>query len=137
MKWAVLIVRVLVAGMFLFASVSYFGKWMEQPLPEQQDARAFAQGLGSTAGSSNIKYMDVVKALELAGGLLLLSGRFAPLGLTLLVPVTVNIALWDIFLVDLKGPPMGLIFLALELFLLYAYRKYFVNVFTTMAVPAV
>jgi putative oxidoreductase len=136
MKWAVLIVRILVGGMFVFASVSYFGKFMEQPTPPTEHAQAFGKGLSATAGSSGFKYMDVVKVLELVGGLLVLSGRLAPLGLTLLVPVTVNIALWDIFLVGLgNGPPVGLVLLALEVFLLVAYRQYFAWVFTTSAQP--
>jgi hypothetical protein len=135
MAWAVLIVRVLVGGMFVFASVAYFGKFMEQSPPTQENAQAFGKGLSATAGTSSFKYMDVIKVLELTGGLLVLSGRLAPIGLTLLVPVTVNIALWDIFLVGLSGPPVGLILLGLEIFLLVAYRRYFAPVFTTSATP--
>lgn len=135
MRWAVLIVRVLVGGMFVFASVAYFGKFMEQKPPESEHALAFMKGLFSTAGSSAIKYMDVIKVLELTGGLLVLIGRLAPLGLTLLVPVTVNIALWEIFLAGLPMPPVGLILLGLEIFLLLAYRRYFASVFTTSATP--
>jgi len=44
-------------------------------------------------------YLDVVKVLEVTGGLLLLSGRFTNLALTLVGPVVVNIALYHFFLV--------------------------------------
>jgi uncharacterized membrane protein YphA (DoxX/SURF4 family) len=44
-------------------------------------------------------YLTVVKVLEVTGGLLLLSGRFTNLALTLLGPVVVNIALYHFFLV--------------------------------------
>ena len=44
-------------------------------------------------------YLTVVKVLEVAGGLLLLSGRFTSLALTLVGPVVVNIALYHFFLV--------------------------------------
>ena len=41
-------------------------------------------------------YMVAVFAVQLAGGLILLSGRYVPLGLTLLGPVLVNILLFHV-----------------------------------------
>ncbi len=127
MSWVVFVVRILVGGMFLFSSISFFGKFMEPKPPEQPLALGFITALGMT------KYMTVIKLLELVGGLFVLIGRLAPLGLTMLVPVTVNIALWDALLVEFSGPPVGVIMLVLEVFLLVAYRKYFASVFTTSA----
>jgi hypothetical protein len=53
-------------------------------------------------------YVYVVGFLQVAGGLLLLIGRYVPLGLTLLGPVIVNILLFHIFL-DRAGLPMALV----------------------------
>ena len=134
MKWAVLVVRVIVGLGFLLFGADFFLHFIPKdgmPTPPPL-AAGFVGALMAT------KYMTVVKVLELVGGLFVLSGRLAPLGLTLLVPVTVNIALWDAFLVEYKnGPPIGTVMLVLEMFLLYAYRKYFANVFTANAVPKV
>jgi putative oxidoreductase len=69
-------------------------------------------------------YMYVVGALQVIGGLLLLIGRFVPLGLTLLGPVIVNILLFHIFL-DPSGLPMAIVVSALALFLLWRYRENF------------
>jgi uncharacterized membrane protein YphA (DoxX/SURF4 family) len=53
-------------------------------------------------------YMHVIGFLQVAGGLLLLIGRFVPLGLTLLGPVIVNILLFHVFL-EPTGLPMAIV----------------------------
>ena len=128
MKWAILVVRVLVGLAFVVFGSEYFLHFMPPPpAPPTENAGAFAGILFAT------NYMTVVKVLEITGGILLLTGRMAPLGLILLVPVTVNIALWDLLLAKLQGPPMGLILLALEVFLIWGYRRYFTPLLTTDA----
>ena len=69
-------------------------------------------------------YMLVVGALQFVGGLLLLIGRYVPLGLTLLGPVVVNIFLFHLFLAP-QGLPIALVVAALSLFLLWQYRAAF------------
>lgn len=131
MRWAVLIVRIIVGVAFLVFGANHFHDFLKMPPPEfPPRASGF---IGAMYGT---RYLDVVKALEVIGGLLVLTGRMAPLGLVMLVPVTVNIALWDAFLVEYKaGPPLGTVLLVLEIFLLLAYRRYFASVFTTSATP--
>jgi len=51
-------------------------------------------------------YLYAVKCFEISGGLLLLSGRFTALGLTLVGPVIVNILFFHAFL-DPSGLPLG------------------------------
>jgi putative oxidoreductase len=68
--------------------------------------------------------MYVVGFLQVAGGLLLLIGRYVPLGLVLLGPVIVNILLFHIFL-ERSGLPMAIVVSALALFLLGRYRANF------------
>lgn len=87
MKWAVLVVRVIVGLAFTFIGGSYFLMPPQEPPALPENAVKF---IGSMVATN---YFDVVKVLELLGGLLLLSGRLTPLGLVVLVPVTVNIAL--------------------------------------------
>ncbi len=69
-------------------------------------------------------YLYVVAACEVLGGLILLSGRFIPLGLTLLGPVIVNILCFHIFM-DHAGLPLALIVAALALFLVWQNRGAF------------
>jgi hypothetical protein len=64
-----------------------------------------------------------LKGTEVLAGLLLLTGRFVPLALTLLAPIVVNIALFHLFLVP--ALPMVVLVLTLEVSLAWAYRRAF------------
>jgi putative oxidoreductase len=80
-------------------------------------------------------WMTLVGLFELVGGVLVLIGGTAPIGLTLLGPVLVNILAFHILLQGGAGIAPGLVFTAMELFLLYSYRSYFAPIFTLKAVP--
>jgi len=69
-------------------------------------------------------YLYAVKCFEISGGLLLLSGRFTALGLTLVGPVIVNILFFHTFL-DPSGLPMAIVLAVLGLFLLGVHRHSF------------
>ena len=69
-------------------------------------------------------YMYVVGLLQVSGGLLLLIGRYVPLGLTLLGPIIVNILLFHLFL-EPTGLPMAILVAVLALFLLWRHRTNF------------
>jgi hypothetical protein len=65
--------------------------------------------------------LPMVKGTELVAGLLLVSNRHVPLALTLLAPVLANIVLFHAVLAP-SGTAVGLVFLALELYLAWSYR---------------
>lgn len=69
-------------------------------------------------------YLNVVAVFEIIGGLILLSGRFTPLGLTLIGPVIVNILCFHI-LMNPAGLPLAIIVSVLALFLLWRERSAF------------
>lgn len=122
MKWVVLVVRVLVGlGFTALGALYFFGPPMEMPPDLPDAAKQFATLLGST------RYMDVVKALELVGGLLLLSGRLTPLGVVVLMPVAVNILLWDLLLMKEMGA--GPILVGLLVIVMLGYRRHFLPFF--------
>ena len=124
MKWAVIIVRTLVGLGFAFSGLTGFVPLVPMEPPPGMDASALKFGeLLSVSG-----YMYVVKALELTGGLLLLSGRLVPLGIVLLMPVAVNILLFELFLAKQPGP--GIVLVGLLTFLIWGYRRYFAPLFT-------
>jgi uncharacterized membrane protein YphA (DoxX/SURF4 family) len=133
MWYAATVVRILVGLAFLASGIMYFvflARGEQLPLPDQGDARDFAQALG------NSKFMVAVKVLEVVGGLLLLSGYFVPVGLCILGPVVVNIFLFDVFLARTPADiTVGSVFLALLVFLIYAYRKHFGPIFDPAARP--
>ncbi|MCI0705299.1 MAG: DoxX family membrane protein [Planctomycetia bacterium] len=122
MFWVVLVARVLVGLPFFVIGLDHFLKFLTMPTPSlPENAMTFAGVLGTTG------YLHVVKVLEVVGGALILSGRLVPLGLVLIMPVAVNIALFDIFLVGQPG--LGVVLAALCFFLVWAYRSHFAGVF--------
>ena len=122
MKYAIIIVRVLLGLMFAVFGSNAFLHFIPMP-PMQGDAGAF---IGALANSG---YIYVIALLQVVGGLLLLlGGRFVSLGLTLLGPVIVNIVLYHIFL-DTQGLPMAICISVFALFLLWVYRFKFPAIF--------
>ena len=114
MKVAATIARYLLGlGMFVFG-INTFLKFMSPPpMPEKGE-----QFMGLLFESG---YFNAVAILMIAGGLMLVVGRFVPLGLTLLGPILVNILLFHAAF-DLKGIVMGLVFTVLW-FVVFWERK--------------
>lgn len=125
MAWVVVVVRSLVGLLFVWAAVAHFGKLMNPPPPPEGPATHFFAALGPTG------YLDAIKAVELVGGMLLLSGRLAPLGLALIAPVAVNILFYEVFV--LKAPGLGVGVTAACVFVMWGYRSYFGRFFTPTA----
>ncbi len=126
MKYVVLVIRTMLGLIFTLLGIEHFKHFLNMSMPELTPAAmSFMTALGPTG------YMDVVKVIEIAGGLLLLSGFMAPLGLVLLTPVIVNIALFDHLI--MKTPGLGLPMLGASIFLIWAYRAYFAPLFTLHA----
>jgi len=65
-------------------------------------------------------------------GLLLVINRLVPLALVLFAPFIVNAMAFHIFL-EHTGLPIAAVFLLLELYLAWQYRRYFVSVLTVKA----
>ncbi len=68
-------------------------------------------------------FLAVVKGTEVIGGLMLLTGRFAPLGLIVLAPITVQIFLFHAFTTPgVSNLIMPLLVIALHLGAAHRYR---------------
>jgi putative oxidoreductase len=130
MWYAVLAVRLLLGAVFTFFGLNFYLKFMDMASPSLTTA---ASNFMSAVGPSG--YMHAVKAFEVGGGILLLSGILVPLGIVFLTPVIVNIFFYDIFLMGKPGLSFAL--LPMAIFLFWAYRAYFLSVFTLHAKPAV
>ncbi len=128
-----MVARVLLG--LIFTVMGFNGFFQFIPLPSMPEpAGAFMGALAATG------YMlPLIKITEIVGGLMLLSGRYVPLGLTLLAPNVVNITLFHVFLAP-SGLLMAFIVLALEIYLAWSYRDVFrpmlsANVRTTESKP--
>ncbi|GAA3987688.1 DoxX family protein [Mucilaginibacter dorajii] len=128
MKIAVIIVRTLVALMFLFAAVSWFAMvfFHAFPMPPTTgNMKIFNDGLAASG-----YLMMLIKITELVCALFLLFGRYVALALIVLFPVMVNIVLVNAFLA-----PSGLVavvpLLLGVLFLAYSQREKYAPLFTS------
>ena len=118
MKVATIIIRTLLGLAFVVFGSNIFFHFLPMPPPPATPAGDFSKALMQS------NYMYVIGLLQVIGGLLILIGRFVPLGLTLLGPVIVNILLFHIFL-DRSGLPTAIVVVVLALFLLCRYRSNF------------
>jgi uncharacterized membrane protein YphA (DoxX/SURF4 family) len=130
MKITTFIVRNLLGLIFAVFGLNIFFHFIPIPPPPEGPARDFMTALAAS------HYFHVVGALEFASGAVLLTGRFVPLGLTLLGPVIVNILCFHVFL-DRSGLPMASIVSALGLFLLWRCRENFAGLVKDSLVSSV
>lgn len=132
MKTAILISRILLGLAFTIFGLNILHPFMPQPPPVE--GSLIAQFMTVMVPTH---WMALVGIFQLLGGLFVLSGRGTPLGLALLAPVLVNIFAFHIFLDQGNGLAGGLVFSVLELFLIYAYRSYFIPFFTLNSRPTI
>ena len=126
MKIAILVARILLGLVFAAsgtASILKLGKMGGMPV----DATTFMTLMVAH------NYTVFIALLMLVGGLLLLVGRFVPIGLVLLGPILVNILLFHI-LFQVPGIITGAVCTALEVFLIWAYRTAFRGLFAAAPV---
>jgi len=117
MKIAIIIARVLLGLMFVVFGLNGFLHFIPGA-PPPGPAGAFVGAMFQSG------YFQAVAVFQIAGGALLLSGRYIALGLTLLGPVIVNILFFHIFL-EPTGLPIAIVVSCLALFLLWACRDRF------------
>ena len=119
MKIAVIIVRLLMGAMFLFASIVVLLK-VPMPQPEMKGAsKAFMEGIMATG-----YFMPFLKITELVCGLAFVIGRFVPLATVVIFPIVLNILFYHAFL-EPSGLPVAIALLAANLFLAFACRNHY------------
>ena len=118
MKIATIIARGLLGLIFVTFGSNMFFQFIHMPPPPEGPARDFLTALFVS------HYLYVIGALQVAGGVLLLIGRKAPLGLALLGPVIVNILSFHALMAP-AGLPLAIVVSLLALFLLWRYREHF------------
>ena len=123
MKILTIIARILLGLVFvLFGSNAFLHFLPMPPLPQGVTGEYlhafFASG-----------YVYVISGFQVIGGLLLLIGRFVPLGLIILAAIIVNI--WTFHLLMAPDPAAmvpAVVVSILELFLVWSYRDRFAGI---------
>jgi putative oxidoreductase len=112
------IAKVILGVSFIVFGANGFLHFLPVPPPDSANGVAFLKLLDSTG------YLKVVKALEMIGGGLILGGRLAPLGLLILGPILVNIAIFDVFM-DPMALPIVAVLGALAVFIGIRHKEHF------------
>ncbi len=121
--------RVLLGLVFFTFGLDGFLHFVPQPDPSTMPPASVAFGAALVATG----YMfPLIKGTEVLVGALLLANRFVPLALVLLAPVLVNIVLFSAFLAP-AGVGMGIVLVALQLFLAFTHRHAYRPLLTARA----
>lgn len=114
--------RFLLGGVFLIFGLNYFFNIM--PLDTLEgDAAKFMSGL-----SNAVYFMPLLKVTEVIMGLFLIIGLYVPFVLVVLMPINLNILLFNLFF-ELSSIPISLVMIASHLYLAWVYRNNFRNLF--------
>ena len=128
MKTWVLIARSLLGFLYLVFGLDYFFHFIPyQPLHPGKPG-ALVAGLKGTG-----YIYPMMKAIQILGGLSLLFDRYAPFSAVVLFPISLNVLLFHTILVP-SGWLMGVILMVPNIFLGWAYRKYYSGMFTARPV---
>jgi len=120
MKIATTIVRILFGLAFTVFGLNFFLNFIAAPPPTGLAGDYFKVMAAS-------HYLYVIGAMQLLSGLLLLIGKFVPLALTILAGMLFNILAIHILMAP-EGLPMALVFVVIELFLIWSYRDRFAGI---------
>lgn len=110
--------RILLGLIFLVFGLNFFLQFLPTPPQTGGAAEGFTTGLFLSG-----YFFPFLKAIEIVLGIALLIGAFVPLALVILMPISINILLFHVFLTDTVV--MSVVILALHLYLAWAYRDYY------------
>lgn len=128
MKIAITIARILLGLTFVFFGSNAFLHFLPTPPMPPTPAGQFLNSLIES------RYVLVIGAAQVVGGLLLLINRYVPLALAILGPVIVNIISYHVFM-SMAGVPLAILVTILWGFLFYSYRQHFSSLFFQRAAP--
>jgi len=121
MKFATIIVRILLGLVFVFFGSNFFFHFIPTPPPPPGLVGDYIKVFVASGQAS------VIGAMQVLCGLLLLIGRFVPLALTILGGIIFNILVFHI-LMDHGGIGPGIVATLLWLFLVWQYRDRFAGI---------
>ena len=121
MKVLTIIVRVLLGLIFVFFGSNGLLHFLPMPPLPQGVTGEFLHSFFASG------YVYVISAFQLIAGLLLLIGKFVPLGLTILAAIIVNIWAFHLLMAP-EGLPPAVVVTILELFLVWSYRDRFAGI---------
>jgi putative oxidoreductase len=125
----VLIARILLGLIFFVFGLNFFFHFIPQGPAPTGTAGAFLGGLFQSG-----YLFPLIKVIEVISGALLLFGRYIPLVLVVLMPISINILLFHTIL-EPGGMPItiSLLIIICQLYLAWVYRNYYTQLFIAKA----
>ena len=123
MKHVLTAARILLGIIFLVFSANYWLQFI--PIPPAAEGSPAAGFMGAIYGSG---FLTLVKVLELVAAVLLLSGRYVNLALTLLGPIVVNILLFHV-MIKQADHALSVVIAILALVVLIGQKNYLKTIF--------
>ncbi len=127
MKTATIISRVLLGAIYLLFGLDYFFHFIPYQPAHTGNVAAFKAGLMGVG-----YFYPMIKSIQIVGGISLLLNQYAPFFAVVVFPISVNVFLFHTILVP-SGWFMGVLLIVPNLFLGYAYRKYYSGMFVRKA----
>lgn len=118
MKTAILICRILLGLLYFVFGLNQFFHFIPMT-PPTGDAGVFFTGM-----VASVYLIPLMGFFQTACGLCLLINKYVPLALLVIMPITLNILMFHIFLVP-AGLGMAVAITGISVFLMYAYRVYY------------
>jgi len=116
------IARITLGIIFCISGINYF--YQIFPVDYAQAGQSFVENLTASGW-----VWPVLKTVELLCGLMLVFGYFGPLALFILAPITIGIVLFHILVNPTGWAFLGYTVFALEVFLLFYWRKHVAHLF--------
>src|SRR4030095_16263948 len=119
--------RILLGLIYFVFGLNFFLHFLPTPPSSGGPADSFTTGLFQSG-----YFFPFLKGAGVILGALLLTRTFVPLGVVVLMPISLNIFLFHFFLTD--NVAISVVILALQLFLAWAYRDYYKPLFNRKSV---
>jgi hypothetical protein len=117
------ICRILLGFIYLVFGLDYFLHFIPYVPNHTGRVAAFKAALMGVG-----YFYPMIKSIQIVGGISLLINQYAPFFAVVLFPISLNVLLYHTILVP-SGWLMGVILIVTNLFLGYAYRKYYSGMF--------
>lgn len=118
--------RIILGLIYFVFGLNFFFQFLGTPPPAGGAAESFTTGLFMSG-----YFFPVMKVIEVTLGFALIVGVYVPLALVVLMPITVNILLFHLFLTD--NAIMSIVMVGLQLYLAWMYRDYYKPLFEQRA----
>ncbi len=118
-RFIINISRFMLGGVYVLFGLNYFFSFMPMDALEREAAIRFMDGLHGSR-----YFFPFLKTVEVVMGLLLISGFYSALALIILMPVTLNIFLFNLFL-NPTSLPLALIMMIAHLYLAWVHKPYY------------